>query len=66
MRAQINIEMDNAAFEEAGAGNELARILRELAERIDYQDAEDLAQAGPVGLRDYNGNTVGRLEVTPG
>lgn len=61
MKATITVDMDNQAFEE-DPGRELARILRYLA---------DEAEAGldplPVSIpaRDFNGNKVGSLEVTP-
>ena len=55
MKAKIEINMDNAAFED-GANQEVARVLRALAERLD----EDRA---PGTLRDKNGNTVGMFEV---
>ncbi len=56
MKITIDINMDNAAFEESGA--EVARILRKLAERL-YDP-----QVGEGGkLQDINGNTVGQWEV---
>ena len=51
---RIEIQTDNAAFD-PDPGPELARILRELAARLD--DGVDLAE--PIRLRDINGNTVG-------
>jgi hypothetical protein len=42
----------NAAFEDEGHATETARILRDIADRI-----EDGDFAGPV--RDVNGNTIG-------
>ncbi len=56
MKAKIEIEMSNAAFEEAPA-SELARILRELANRVEG-DGDELGL-----IRDINGNTVGKFEV---
>jgi len=56
----LSIEMDNAAF----AGRELSRILRDLSERIDAYDAQELAAgAFDRNLYDVNGNHVGRCEV---
>lgn len=60
MKAEINIDMGSAAFEEDAAG-ELARILRLLAERMDADGIQ-----GPPhreALRDINGNTVGHLVI---
>ena len=56
----LTIEANNAAFEDAGAGNEVARILRELADRL---EDSPLVDGDEYLLRDYNGNTVGKAEV---
>jgi hypothetical protein len=55
MNATIKVNMDNAAFEEPAA--ELARILRDIAERI--EGGELMA----FSLRDANGNNVGTFQV---
>jgi len=55
----ITIETGNAAFDDGNEGNEVARILREAADR-----AEMGSTATP--LRDYNGNVVGRMTVQMG
>lgn len=52
---RVLINIDNAAFED-GRDAELARILREVADKLD-----DGVSAGNV--RDYNGNTVGDFGV---
>ena len=58
MHAKLKIEMDNAAF--GGGGSfELARILAELAQKL----REERGRPDGCKLRDYNGNTVGALEV---
>ena len=57
MEIKLTIRCDNAAFEDLGS--EVARILRALAEKYDNGDGVE-----PQNLRDYNGNLVGRLEVT--
>lgn len=46
----------NAAFEDGNDRDEIARILREVAKKIEdgYED---------ISVRDYNGNTVGTLEL---
>lgn len=46
--------MDNAAFEEPVW--ELRRILSDLV--------LDTPFASPVNIKDYNGNTVGHMEIT--
>lgn len=57
----VTIETGNAAFhdDESGepSGHEAARILRELADRLE-------AGATDGKVRDYNGNTVGSFELT--
>ena len=59
MKAIITVEMNNEAFV-GYVGNELARILRRLADNVDYPDLS-------AGFRetcvDYNGNTVGQFVV---
>jgi hypothetical protein len=59
MKATIKIDMDNAAFDAPDA--ELARILRELADKL-----ETMKLVGVTPLRDINGNRVGELKVTGG
>lgn len=53
----VKIKTDNAAFE-PNIPAECARILRELADRLD----RDYEQDGT--LRDSNGNTVGTFKLT--
>ena len=54
------IDCDNDAFGEIIPGIEVARILRELAERLD----NDMAGAKGV-LRDVNGNVVSSWRFEP-
>jgi hypothetical protein len=54
------IECDNAAFEDNRAA-EVARILRELADKIALSSPDALN----FGLRDVNGNQVGAAEFFP-
>ena len=60
MKTIIEIRMENAAFEDA-PDQEVARILRDLAQRIDghphFSPGHDQA------LRDANGNEVGFCTV---
>ena len=56
----IRINMDNAAFEDAEAGSEVARILHGFAGVIESYGVDDFNGAGTIRvLRDINGNTVG-------
>lgn len=54
----IRIDMDNAAFERPSW--EVARILRELADRV---EDTHFAPGHDQALRDVNGNEVGRCQV---
>ena len=60
MKAVIEIDMGNAAFEEPDA--ELARILRGIADRLD-KEVEAGLDLRNLALKDYNGNTVGFFQV---
>jgi hypothetical protein len=53
----VNINMDNAAFDEPD--EELARILKELASKLESSGI----WADGIALRDINGNKVGNAEV---
>lgn len=53
MKFTLNIDCDNAAFDDL-IGYEVARILRELASRM---ESDETPTAGRV--RDANGNQVG-------
>jgi hypothetical protein len=55
---KIQFSTDNAAFEDNGREEEIARILRRIADKI-----ESGAVAGTA--RDSNGNRVGTFEVAP-
>lgn len=60
MNVTVTIDTDNAAFAD-DAGWEVARILRELADRL----AVDIHQCHAGPIRDVNGNTCGTWTVTP-
>lgn len=67
MRLVIEIDMDNAAFTDEDNGEpcqgpEVARILREYADRVDL--AAPLEEGDNGRLRDYNGNTCGTWKVS--
>ena len=66
MRVLITINCDNEAFDGADCGSEIARILRPLADLLDFESKRTIARrygANPMRLRDKNGNTVGKLAV---
>jgi hypothetical protein len=57
MKISLEINMDNAAFEDEG---EVKRIISDMVQKMD-----DIVRAGDGGkLRDINGNVVGKWEVT--
>ncbi len=57
---QININLDNAAFEGEDLAPEIAACLRNLADRIEEQSRSYLAGNGSrMRVADSNGNTVG-------
>ena len=53
----LSINTQNAAFED-GAEYEIARILREIADKVENAGAESAAN-----VLDYNGNRVGRYSL---
>lgn len=55
---RLHVSCDNAAFEE-GMATELARILRDVAERLER--GEDCGSW--VNVRDINGNVVGSFAL---
>jgi len=59
MKLRVTIELDNAAFE-PGPGQEVARILRGLA---DWSEDQGLLAGESIKLLDINGNHVGKVEV---
>lgn len=62
--AILSLKLDNAAFEGEDLGPELARVLRDLAERIGAQSRTYLAGNGNrIRARDINGNTLGFLNL---
>jgi hypothetical protein len=64
MKVEITIEMDNAAFDGADAGAELARILRKFADTLQDVSRKDLPKFAGLRARDVNGNTVGKIRFT--
>ena len=54
----------NAAFEDTGREKEVARIINEVAQRLDSGDVPLAMFAEKLALRDLNGNTVGSVVLT--
>ena len=64
MTATFEIACDNAAFDDC-SGAEIARILRDLAERIEGMGFSSASAFDRnLALRDANGNKVGNFRVT--
>ena len=59
MKAKIEISLNNDAFKQNPL--ELAHVLRNLAEDIEYINGPNLGTF--IGIMDINGNSVGSLEV---
>lgn len=55
----IKINCDNAAFE--NLNEEVARILRKLADGVDY--GNEISRSTVKRIMDSNGNRVGQLEA---
>jgi len=62
MDITITINTDNAAFED-NAGGEIARILRVTAAQFEENEGYLEKAVHGTPCRDFNGNTVGRIEV---
>jgi hypothetical protein len=66
MKVVITINCENEAFNVADCGSELARILRQLANKLEFQPRANLTP--PPGRRkrirlvDHNGDTVGEAK----
>lgn len=58
MKFRVEIDLGNAAFDDV-AGNEIARILRQLAEEMQDVSAHPFF----TYVRDFNGNRCGRVEI---
>lgn len=56
MKFKVEIECDNAAFDDVGAW-ELSSVLRELADKV---GSAAFPAAGEFTVRDSNGNKVGK------
>ncbi|AZO29366.1 hypothetical protein [Mesorhizobium sp. M1B.F.Ca.ET.045.04.1.1] len=54
----LEIKMDNAAFAD-DPGGEVARILRDIADKVTRGDGFTIGEATGTPIRDVNGNRVG-------
>lgn len=60
MKLTLEIDSDNAAFQDGNAGSETARILRKVAAQLeDWPGANEFT----IGLRDVNGNKCGSVSA---
>ena len=59
MKAEISISLNNDAFQ--GSGQELARVLRNLAQDVEDYDIHNLGCF--IGVADINGTGVGTFEI---
>tara|TARA_R100001244_G_scaffold123479_1_gene93147 strand:- start:30 stop:236 length:207 start_codon:yes stop_codon:yes gene_type:complete len=63
MNININIDLENAAFEHAG--EEVNRILVELGKRLShFENLADYSYLGMENITDINGNTVGNAIIS--
>jgi hypothetical protein len=66
MKLVITIECENEAFSGADCATELARILRQLANKLEFQDKEYLTprpgKRRRIWLGDHNGIAVGEAK----
>lgn len=65
MTLTLNLSCDNAAFAD-NSGAEIARILRDMADKVDGMIRYDAKGTYSGDLRDINGNTVGKWECHQG
>jgi hypothetical protein len=62
MKFSLSINTDTDAFKD-NPKREIARILRDLAELVANRHSHPLASFSGTSLRDFNGETVGRVHV---
>lgn len=58
MEFTLEIECNNAAFDDENLTHEIARILRKAADQVELENESSRA------LRDINGNIVGQFAAT--
>lgn len=61
---KVEIATDNAAFTDGNLEGEVARIMRDLADRIERGDLQSEKWCNIA--RDINGNVVGKAKLTRG
>jgi len=64
MKVILTIDCSNAAFDDTGCGDEIARILRDIADSAEGGTREAMLEHNGLVLFDSNGNSVGQLEAT--
>jgi len=62
-RLLIDVDLENAAFEEPNTGAEIARILRDAADRLN--DVDSPFRIASFDVYDANGNWVGKIRLSP-
>jgi len=60
MKFKLEMKCDNAAFDVNLPGFEIARILREVAAKVELHDGGGITSRD---IRDINGNTVGQYSL---
>jgi hypothetical protein len=63
LRLSLTIDCEGAAFEDS-ANAELARILGDLADRIEQAISDDIVQPEGLSLFDVNGNRCGSARIS--
>jgi hypothetical protein len=63
----LKMDCDNSAFQEGERANEIARILRDMATKIERESEAFSSGTLAIGSRlwDRNGNTCGEWEIKP-
>ena len=62
MKFKLEIDIDNASFEDNGEGREISNVLHNIINIIEHIDEFSLDDKGRA--RDMNGNTVAFWEIT--
>lgn len=65
-KAKVKIDLSNDAFQsDDTCGEELARIFRDLADRVENKNIRSIGRSN-MPILDVNGNTVGHFKVVAG
>ncbi len=62
MKFKLEIDIDNASFEDLGEGREISNVLHNIINKIEHIGEFSLDDKGRA--RDMNGNTVAFWEIT--